>query len=242
MGRHEDTFAVPHKAGLVPHTVNLNKDSTHPKPWRPPTDWDHLMRIYDPYPIFTKTGPQFFKRKHNWIEDDPFMTNFLYFAKKGFGFGVLAAAIDHTQYSKMQGAKQQIMRATYVALPVMSMFVSYGCMREFSANIMERFGKKRDNNWTYVAAAMGPSSVIMAWHRLPFSTAWSLGLITATGGILNKEFNLMGRNWFFGSPGYGEESNKQWWFGPLDYDRANSRWSYYTNRDPGPTFDKFEDK
>ena len=87
MGRHEETYAVPHKAGLVPHTVNLNKDSTHPKPWRPPTDWDHLLRIYDPYPIFTKTGPQFFKRKHNWIEDDPFMTNLAYSAKKGFGFG-----------------------------------------------------------------------------------------------------------------------------------------------------------
>lgn len=60
------------------------------------------------------------------------------------------------------------MRAAYVALPVMSMFVSYVSMREFSANIMERFGKKRDNNWTYVAAAMGPSSVVMAWHSKSF--------------------------------------------------------------------------
>jgi len=226
----------------MPIVKNLNEESTHPRPWRPPTDWNHFMRIYDPYPVLTPTGPQFFKRTHNWIEDDPFMTNLYYSAKKGFGFGIFAAAIDHANYSKLQGAKQQFLRATYVALPITSMFMSYVCLREFSANIFERFGKQRDSNWTYVAAAMGPSSVAMAWHRLPGASVWAIGVLTATVGIFHKEFKLMGRDWFFGLPGMHQEDERQRWFGPLDYQRAQSRWSYYTKNDPGPTFAKFEDK
>ena len=66
---------------------NLNADSTHPRPWRPPTDFDVLKRFYDPYPIFTHMGPQYFKRSHNWVEDDPFMSNLYWASKKGFGIG-----------------------------------------------------------------------------------------------------------------------------------------------------------
>ena len=77
----------------MPIVKNLNEESTHPRPWRPPTDWNHFMRIYDPYPVLTPTGPQFFKRTHNWIEDDPFMTNLYYSAKKGFGFGKTCHAV-----------------------------------------------------------------------------------------------------------------------------------------------------
>ena len=67
---------------------NLNENSTHPKPWRPPTDYeDVILRSYDPYRIYTRDGPQYFYRRHNWLEDDPFSSNIFWAARKGFGFG-----------------------------------------------------------------------------------------------------------------------------------------------------------
>ena len=77
---------------------------------------------------------------------------------------------------------------------------------------------------------------------LPGASVWAIGVLTATVGIFHKEFKLMGRDWFFGLPGMHQEDERQRWFGPLDYQRAQSRWSYYTKNDPGPTFAKFEDK
>ena len=73
--------------GGKPVYVNLNANSTHPRPWRPPTDWEHVLRIYDPYKIHQDDSPQYFRRTHNWIEDDPFFKNLYWASKKGFGFG-----------------------------------------------------------------------------------------------------------------------------------------------------------
>ena len=210
----------------MPIYKNLNEDSTHPRPWRPPTDFDVLKRTYDPYQIYTRPGKQYFERKHNWIEDDPALTNMYYAARKGLGFGkqlqftisssvcqpgrpgpghspttrrrqsleesrnkcfskvtkppllyisrslnrpltfsgLLASVFDHVSFSRQQGWKSQALRAAYVTVPVQCMFVSYVAMRELSANVMERYGKSRSSNWTYVAAGMGPGTILMAWH------------------------------------------------------------------------------
>jgi len=225
---------------------NLNADSTHPRPWRPPTDFDVLKRFYDPYPIFTHMGPQYFKRSHNWVEDDPFMSNLYWASKKGFGIGIVLAFFDHTLYSRLQGAKQQFLRASYITLPVMSMFVSYISLREFSANMLERFTtKKRDSAWTYSIAALGPTAVVLGAARMTIPAGFFVWWTSAFAGLAHKEYKQMGRDIFAGmgdGESLSEDSNKQWWYGPLDYKRANTRWSYYTNRDPGPTFDKFEEK
>merc|ERR1711879_35171 len=99
--------------GGKPVYVNLNANSTHPRPWRPPTDWEHVLRIYDPYKIHRDDSPQYFRRTHNWIEDDPFFKNLYWASKKGFGFGLVFAFLDHTLYSKLQGMRPQLLRAAF---------------------------------------------------------------------------------------------------------------------------------
>ena len=78
--------------------------------------------------------------------------------------GLLFAALDHVSFSRQQGWKSQAMRAAYITVPIQSMFVSYVALRELSANVMQSYGKNRNSNWTYVAAGMGPGTILMYWH------------------------------------------------------------------------------
>ena len=76
--------------------------------------------------------------------------------------GLVFAFLDHTLYSKLQGMRPQLLRAAYVTLPIMAMPISYVSLREFSANMLEKFtNKKRDSNWTYSIAALGPTGIVM---------------------------------------------------------------------------------
>ena len=76
--------------------------------------------------------------------------------------GLVAAFLDHTLYSRLQGPRAQMLRAAYVTLPIMAMPISYISLREFSANMIEKFtNKKRDSNWTYSIAALGPTGIVM---------------------------------------------------------------------------------
>ena len=64
-------------------------------------------------------------------------------------------------YSRLQGYRQQLLRAAYVTLPVMAMPVSYISLREFSANMLEKYtDRKRDSGWTYSIAALGPATIV----------------------------------------------------------------------------------
>ena len=55
-----------------------------------------------------------------------------------------------------------MLRAAYVTLPIMAIPISYISLREFSANMIEKFtNKKRDSNWTYSIAALGPTGIVM---------------------------------------------------------------------------------
>merc|ERR1712165_113209 len=240
---HRVRDSIMREDGATPFYVNLNADSTHPRPWRPPTDWDVMKRAYDPYQIYTRDQQQYFEKKRNWLQEDPALTNMYYAARKGLGFGLLFAALDHVSFSRQQGWKSQAMRAAYITVPIQSMFVSYVALRELSANVMQSYGKNRNSNWTYVAAGMGPGTILMYWHRRPGGAGALLGVMTAMGGILQKEYSDMGRGWLFGYTGEEEEADRKKWFlgGPLDY-RSFWRFSEYTKRDPGPTFEKFEDK
>jgi len=228
--------------GGKPVYVNLNANSTHPRPWRPPTDWEHVMRWYDPYKINQDDSPQYFRRTHNWVEDDPFFKNVYWAAKKGFGFGLVAAFLDHTLYSRLQGPRAQMLRAAYVTLPIMAMPISYISLREFSANMIEKFtNKKRDSNWTYSIAALGPTGIVMGVAKKNFATGFLFFWTSALAGMLHKEYKQMGRDAWEKDNNLLEENRPRYW-GPLDYKRASSRWSLYEKLDPGPTFEQFEEK
>ncbi len=142
----------------------LNGDSTHPRPWRPPNDFERLFGIYEPYKIRRKYAEAKFQRKYNWIEDDSFASHMSTALKKGVPAGLIVSVIDLEMYSKLSSPRQKMLRVAYVATPIVAMFMSYTALRRLSSNMLGSMGMKRDSYWTYAAAAAGPSSILMAWH------------------------------------------------------------------------------
>ena len=75
---------------------NLNKDSTHPNPWYPPTEMERFHGISLPYRIFhnprNPIGP--LEKGPNFLEDDPFLDNCRHAAVLGLKVGTVVALND----------------------------------------------------------------------------------------------------------------------------------------------------
>lgn len=88
---------------------NLNKDSTHPNPWRPPSERERYMAMghFASYRILNDprnaAGP--IKKGHNFIEEDPFLTNVRWGAFAGFKIGAIVAANDIVNVHSIMGTR-----------------------------------------------------------------------------------------------------------------------------------------
>ena len=75
---------------------NLNKDSTHPNPWYPPTELERFRGGVGPYRIwhnpYDPIGP--LKKGKNFLEQDPFLDNCRFGAVLGAKVGIIVAAND----------------------------------------------------------------------------------------------------------------------------------------------------
>ena len=80
--------AVPAQIG------NLNKDSTHPNPWSPPTEHERMMGCFQGYRIYNGNPKGPLQRGANFLEDDDFLGNIRLSINKGMAFGTLVAVND----------------------------------------------------------------------------------------------------------------------------------------------------
>ena len=75
---------------------NLNKDSTHPNPWYPPTQWERIAGVSVPYRIHrdSRITPEPLKPLRNFLEEDDLINNIGWAARKGFVLGLAFAVND----------------------------------------------------------------------------------------------------------------------------------------------------
>ena len=73
----------------------LNGDSTHPRPWRPPSEIEGMWKIYAPYRIYNgsdRVGD--IVKGYNFFRDRDFSDQFFYGLRKGLGFGKSLTSTD----------------------------------------------------------------------------------------------------------------------------------------------------
>lgn len=136
---------------------NLNKDSTHPNPWYPPTEMERFHGISLPYRIFhnprNPIGP--LEKGPNFLEDDPFLDNCRHAAVLGLKVGTVVALNDIVNVNAIDATRARFARFCFIVPPYPAMTVSFVCAREVFANI----SKEKDALWTYPAAALAPATV-----------------------------------------------------------------------------------
>lgn len=136
---------------------NLNKDSTHPNPWYPPTEYERMRGFCVPYRIYHNPkdpiGP--IKPLKNFLEEDGFISNCGWAAWKGLFIGSLFAANDIIVVNNIDAPKARFARCCYVIPPYVGMAVSFVAAREALGNI----SREKNAPWTYPAAVLAPASI-----------------------------------------------------------------------------------
>jgi len=136
---------------------NLNKDSTHPNPWYPPTEMERFRCAAVPYRILHHSndpiGPM--KPGRNFLEQDPFLDNCRFGAVWGWKIGTILALNDIVNVNQIDANRARFARYCFIVPPYIAMGVSYVCAREVLGNV----SKEKDALWTYPAATLAPGTI-----------------------------------------------------------------------------------
>jgi len=209
-----------------PQMGNLNKDSTHPNPWYPPTQYERMFNVALPYRIYRHPMSTYepLKPLRNFLEEDPLLTNIGWAAWKSFIFGMAFAANDIIVINNIDTRKARFARLCYLVPPYVGMGVSYVCLREALGNV----GSEKNAPWTYPVACIAPGTI---WgitrnsfeHGLRFTLF--AGVIAACwkwnqvyGGLLSG----------MGGLAFSSHENEN-----LDYDHEHNRFRYQTQSAQG---------
>jgi hypothetical protein len=201
---------------------NLNKDSTHPNPWYPATEYERatgftpLYRIYNGDP----RGP--LTKGYNFIEEDGFLANVRWAAWKGWGFGTILAINDIVNVNRIDAPRARLARYCFIMPPYFAMTVSFICAREVLGNV----SKEKNALWTYPAAVIAPGTI---WGI--FRNSFERGArFTVAGAILAAAWKWNKENGGILVPeGDGFSGTKN--YGPQDYDHERGIFRAH-NADP----------
>lgn len=144
---------------------NLNADSDHPNPWRPPTYWEAGMIVgYSDMRITTNTQPAM-KSQNIEFEEIGLARNLQQSAILGLKFGSSHAAVDIINVTKLTDPKQVLGRWAYLTTPYVGMFTTY-VAAYYTLNMMS---KEKNQRWMYFSSAIPMGCVWGVFKRNFFS-------------------------------------------------------------------------
>ena len=137
--------------------VNLNKDSTHPNPYKPPSMFDQTFGFHhSAYKIYRPQSEKYLFEANpdiNPLKRGTFMDKMLVSTWKGFAIGTIASMLDMVFITQSVSMKTNITRFLYITPPVMMLPISFTMTRE----LLE--GQIGDCHSTYTLASLAPSIV-----------------------------------------------------------------------------------
>ena len=147
--------------------VNLNKDSTHPNPWKPPSMFDQTFGFHhSAYKIYRpKNEDSLFVANPdiNPLKRGTFLDKMLVSTWKGFAIGTIASMLDMVFITQSVSMKTNLTRFLYITPPVMMLPISFTMTKE----LLE--GQIGDCHSTYTLASLAPSTVWGFFRKLKIS-------------------------------------------------------------------------
>jgi len=215
---------------------NLNKNSTHPNPWGPPSMFDQMFHHHSAsYKIYTPALQENFMKPDptkNDFKTGPFSERFGLWTYRGFLAGLCVSYVDLVFVTQSRNMRTNIARILYLTPPVMTLPMAYITTREVLGSA---YGEK--GVWTYAAAAVVPGCI---WGS--FRKRIRPGLVVFAGmafyGVSQKANADMG-GILWGDkalPNHFEKDRPLW--APFQRNSMKS-WS---DADPGPYWKQFVDE
>ena len=137
--------------------TNLNKDSTHPNPYRPPSFLDQFHGMHhNAYKIYRHPMEDKLLVPNpdiNPLISGTFLDRILNSTWKGFVIGTFASCMDMVFIQQSVSLKTNIARWLYITPPIMMMPVSYTMTQELLARQLG------DRHLTYSLSSLAPAII-----------------------------------------------------------------------------------
>lgn len=148
---------ITHPSGVV-DLVNLNKDSTHPNPWKPPQAIDQISSRYtSSYQIYHHPkADTIFKSDptKDMTAEGSLMSRMLLWGARGFAVGCFFSYCDIMFFTQSISWKTNVARFLYITPPTTVLGPAYIVTREVTSGLVGQ-----DKVWPYVASALAPAGL-----------------------------------------------------------------------------------
>ena len=146
-----------HPSGVVDY-VNLNKDSTHPNPWKPPQAIDQLTsRYFANYQIYHHPKSETVFRNDptkNMVSDGSLFNRIAIWGSRGFAVGCFFSYCDIMFFTQSISWKTNVARFLYITPPTTVLAPAYIVTREVVSGLAGQ-----EKLWPYVASALAPAGL-----------------------------------------------------------------------------------
>jgi len=214
---------------------NLNKNSTHPNPWKPPSMFDQWSGQYTAaYKIYRPRCEENFMKPDptkNGIKNGAFSERFGLWTYRGFVIGLAVSYLDIVFITQSRNVRTNIARILYLTPPVMTLPMAYLTTREVLGTT---FGENQV--WTYAAAAVPPAAIWASFRKRFRSGVW-VGLAFALYGVVQKSNEDLGGE-IFGKTKPDSFDKER----PLGVWKNRHSLQSWTEADPGPYWKQFVDE
>lgn len=225
---------VKYPSGLVEYE-NMNKNSTHPNPWGPPSMFDQMFHQHSAaYKIYRpKIEENFMKPDptRNQFKTGPFSERFGLWTYRGFLAGLVVSYVDLVFVTQSRNLRTNIARVLYLTPPVMTLPMAYITSRELLGSV---YGE--DKVWTYAAAAVPPGCIWAAFRKRARPGIVVFALMAFYGVTQKADEDLGGILWGRKVPQDYFDKDR-----PLGAPFQRKSLESWSDADPGPYWKQFVD-
>jgi len=178
-------WQAPNGSALI--QKNLNVDSDHPNPWRPPTHWEVALGWGSSDLRLTTNWQPVMKSNAIEFEEIGLARNLQEAAILGVKFGSTHAAVDIINVTKLWDPKQALARWAYLTSPYVGMFTTYVA----SYNTLNMFSKEKNQPWMYFASAI-PMGCVWGIFKRSFGSGFRVSTFFGATAVSYKWMMDMG--------------------------------------------------
>lgn len=168
---------------------NLNMNSTHPNPWRPPTQFDGSMLLWQPWRIFNGSPTHLRPNRRNYLVEGSISNRLA----KSFVVGTAAGGIFCLPdiLAEDRSPKIKVARTFYFVGPIVAATVGWVAVRE----LLALYSGRKDPWYSFIGASAYSGALFGYFHK-NFSIGYLIFLAASSMSIYYNHMTKSGFQMF----------------------------------------------